>query len=55
MTGMKRGFEGEVGVERPLSPSLFTSCQLANKCKVERGSTGPSAVGITRAGNGDSD
>lgn len=24
-----------MGVERPLSPSLFTSCQLAKKCKVE--------------------
>lgn len=36
------GFEGEVGVERPLSPSLFTSCQLANKSKVEQGGTCPS-------------
>lgn len=42
MTEMKSGLEGEVGVERPLSPSLFTSCQLANKCKVERGGTWPS-------------
>ena len=47
MTGMKRGFEGEVGVERPLSLSLFTSCQLANKCKVEREAAGPNAVGTT--------
>lgn len=47
-------WEGEVGVERPLSQSLFTSYHLANKRKVEWRDTGPSAV-RTPVGNGDSD
>lgn len=33
------GFEGEVGVEWPLSPSLFTSRHSANKSKVAQGGT----------------
>lgn len=32
---MKSGFEGEVGVKRPLSLSLFTRCQMANDRIVE--------------------
>lgn len=35
------GVEGEVGDEWPLSPSLFTSCQSANKSKVAQGGTWP--------------